>query len=151
MISVPNIAHLWIRISLLLGHFDYASRGILDHTHLRFYTRRSLLALLATAGLRISELAVAPVPLPLLVPERLHGPWLSVIHMLSAFAARVWKTGLAYQFIAFCRTRPSSSRSTVALVRPYGERIREKGRSDMTGPKVIVVMPAYNAGRERSA
>jgi SAM-dependent methyltransferase len=102
VISVPNVAHLWIRLSLLLGHFDYTSRGILDRTHLRFYTRRSFLALLASAGLRVSELAATPVPLPLLVPERLQGPWLSAVHRLSASAARVWKTGLAYQFVAVC-------------------------------------------------
>ncbi len=35
IISVPNIAHLYIRLLLLLGRFDYIDRGILDSTHLR--------------------------------------------------------------------------------------------------------------------
>jgi 2-polyprenyl-3-methyl-5-hydroxy-6-metoxy-1,4-benzoquinol methylase len=34
VISVPNVAHLWIRLQLLLGRFEYTERGILDHTHL---------------------------------------------------------------------------------------------------------------------
>src|SRR2546427_45404 len=34
VISVPNIAHLWIRLLLLFGRFEYLDRGILDHSHL---------------------------------------------------------------------------------------------------------------------
>ncbi len=43
IVSVPNVAHLWVRLSLLAGRFDYADRGILDRTHLRFFTRRTFL------------------------------------------------------------------------------------------------------------
>ncbi len=49
IVSVPNVAHLWVRLSLLAGRFDYADRGILDRTHLRFFTRRTLLELLRSA------------------------------------------------------------------------------------------------------
>jgi len=103
IVSVPNVAHIWIRLSLLGGRFDYADRGILDRTHLRFFTRRTLLALLRSAGLDVSELAVTPVPLPLLVPPRWHGAWLRGLHGLSARMARGWPGGLAYQFVAVCR------------------------------------------------
>ena len=44
-----------------------------------------------------------PVPLPLLVPERLHGPWLSALHALNALTARCWKRLFAYQFVAVAR------------------------------------------------
>jgi SAM-dependent methyltransferase len=101
--SVPNVAHLWVRLMLLLGRFEYADRGILDRTHLRFFTRRTFLALLARAGLEVDRLDATPVPLPLLVPERLHGRWLHAIHAASAAAARAWHGGLAYQFVAVCR------------------------------------------------
>ncbi len=103
VVSVPNVAHLWIRLSLLCGHFEYADRGILDRTHVRFFTRRTLLQLLDQAGLRVGHLAVTPAPLPLLVPERFHGAWLEAVHGLSALAARGWPGGLAYQFVAICR------------------------------------------------
>ena len=73
VVSVPNVAHLWVRLSLLAGRFDYADRGILDRTHLRFFTRRTLRELLRAAGLTVVELAVTPVPLPLVVPPRWHG------------------------------------------------------------------------------
>lgn len=107
IVSVPNVAHLWVRLSLLAGRFDYADRGILDRTHLRFFTRRTLLELLRSAGLRVVELAVTPVPLPLVVPPRWHGRWLPRVHALSAGAARGWPGGLAYQFVAVCRARES--------------------------------------------
>ena len=50
--SVPNVAHLWVRLQLLAGRFEYADRGILDRTHLRFFTRRTFVALLARGGPR---------------------------------------------------------------------------------------------------
>src|SRR5437016_12769572 len=73
VISVPNVAHLWVRLSLAAGRFEYADRGILDRTHLRFFTRRSLGALLTGAGLRVERLTATPAPLYQVAPERLHG------------------------------------------------------------------------------
>jgi hypothetical protein len=103
MVSVPNVAHLWVRLNLLLGRWEYQDRGILDRTHLRFFTRRSFRRLLAEAGLAVESLTVTPVPLPLVVPERLHGRWLDRVHGVSALLARCWPGGLAYQFVGVCR------------------------------------------------
>ena len=107
---VPNVAHLWVRLSLALGRWNYADRGILDRTHLRFFTKRTFAALLRDAGLRVEELVATPVPLPLIVPPRLHGPVLDGVHAVSAGAARAWKGGLAYQFVAVCRRASAEPR-----------------------------------------
>ncbi|PKM12129.1 MAG: hypothetical protein CVV13_06490 [Gammaproteobacteria bacterium HGW-Gammaproteobacteria-3] len=48
--SVPNVAHASIRLELLQGHFDYETLGLLDETHLHFYTRDSLINMLMDAG-----------------------------------------------------------------------------------------------------
>lgn len=48
--SVPNVAHASIRLELLQGHFDYESLGLLDDTHLHFYTRDGLISMLMQAG-----------------------------------------------------------------------------------------------------
>lgn len=47
VISVPNIRHYRVLAALVLrGRWDYADEGPLDRTHLRFFTRRSAIALL---------------------------------------------------------------------------------------------------------
>lgn len=55
LLSVPNIAHASVRLELLNGHFDYASAGILDASHLKFFTEDSLKALLESAGYTVHE------------------------------------------------------------------------------------------------
>ncbi len=63
LISVPNVAHLAVRLLLLFGQFPQMERGILDRTHLHFWTRRTARAMLAEAGLE--TLRVRPTGFPL--------------------------------------------------------------------------------------
>lgn len=56
VLSIPNIAHADVRLTLLDGHFDYSEWGLLDHTHLRFFTRDSLLDFLESCGFAELEL-----------------------------------------------------------------------------------------------
>lgn len=42
MASVPNVAHWTVRMNLLRGRFDYQPSGIMDATHLRWFTETSL-------------------------------------------------------------------------------------------------------------
>ena len=51
VLSIPNIAHVDARLSLLRGDFNYQRYGLLDETHLRFFTRRTLEEFLAETGL----------------------------------------------------------------------------------------------------
>jgi len=51
VISIPNVAHGSIRLALLQGRWQYTETGLLDRTHLRFFTLRALDELLAAAGL----------------------------------------------------------------------------------------------------
>jgi len=88
---------------LASGRFNYMERGILDRTHLRFFTLKSFRQLLKDAALTILELTATPVPLPLVVPQRYHGSVLNAAHGASAFLARGWKTMFGYQFVAMAR------------------------------------------------
>ncbi len=105
IVSVPNIAHLYIRLLLLLGRFDYIDRGILDHTHLRFFTARSLRALLADAGLAIERFTATPAPLYQILPERWHKRWVAATHAINAAIARNLPRLLGYQFIVLARPK----------------------------------------------
>ena len=52
LISVPNIGLWSVRLGHLFGRFDYQETGVLDRTHLRFFTLKSVRALLRKAHLR---------------------------------------------------------------------------------------------------
>ena len=47
LVSVPNVAYAGLIAELLDGKFGYRDEGLLDRTHLRFFTRSTLLATLA--------------------------------------------------------------------------------------------------------
>lgn len=49
ILSTPNIAHISVRLNLLRGNFDYENLGIMDRTHVHFYTKRTLLEIINTA------------------------------------------------------------------------------------------------------
>ena len=53
ILSVPNVAHWTVRWNLLWGRFDYEPVGIMDATHLRWFTESSLRALVESVGLEI--------------------------------------------------------------------------------------------------
>ena len=55
IISVPNVAFGAVRLGLMNGQFHYVDSGLLEHTHLRFFTRRSLVQLFGLLGLRIDK------------------------------------------------------------------------------------------------
>jgi 2-polyprenyl-3-methyl-5-hydroxy-6-metoxy-1,4-benzoquinol methylase len=72
IISVPNIANITVRLSLLFGSFNYTERGLLDRTHLRFFTRSTARRLVEEGGFVIHEekLTLMPIELVLgLAPE----------------------------------------------------------------------------------
>ena len=99
IISLPNVANLFIRLNLMLGRFEYGERGILDKTHLRFFTLATMRQMICDASCRMVELKPTSVPLQLVIPwtdSRIFWP----IHELHFFAVRLWKRLLAYQFVA---------------------------------------------------
>lgn len=60
LVSVPNVAAWTVRFSLLFGSFEYTETGILDRTHLRFFTRSSGERMLEGAGFRVTARDLTP-------------------------------------------------------------------------------------------
>ena len=54
--SVPNVAHSSIRAMLVEGRWDYAELGLMDKTHLRFFTRSTLIDLFTNASYIIKNI-----------------------------------------------------------------------------------------------
>ena len=63
IVSLPNVAHVAVRLMLMFGRFPRMEKGILDKTHLHFFTRDTAEATLREAGLRVESALVTGVPL----------------------------------------------------------------------------------------
>jgi glycosyltransferase involved in cell wall biosynthesis len=64
VLVTPNVAFFIPRLMLLAGQFNYGKAGILDRTHTRLFTFRSIRHLLRDAGFRIKEVRGVPGPFP---------------------------------------------------------------------------------------
>jgi len=62
VISVPNIAHADVKLALIKGTFPYGETGLLDRTHIFFFTKEGLLDLVKEAGLITTEICRVTVP-----------------------------------------------------------------------------------------
>jgi len=87
LVALPNLLFYPIRLRLLLGRFDYEREGILDETHLHFFSFASGAALLERSGLRLIE-ARAAGGFPLACLRR----WLpaAAVAQIDAGACRAW-------------------------------------------------------------
>lgn len=61
LVSTSNIAHWSMRLKLLHGDFKYQRYGLLDNTHLRFFTYDTFQQLVKDCGYTIADLKVDPV------------------------------------------------------------------------------------------
>lgn len=69
-ISTPNIAHISTRLELMSGNFEYESMGILDETHLKYFTRRSLEKIIDKAGYKLEHIDYSTNDYPKQIVEK---------------------------------------------------------------------------------
>ncbi|MCW2540666.1 MAG: glycosyltransferase [Frankiales bacterium] len=96
LLSVPNFAHWYPRTRVLLGAFGYDRRGILDDTHLRFFTRNTLRRLVRSAGFDVLDERATGLPLPNTVPGQRAG---ALIRRLDDRLVRLRPTLFGYQHV----------------------------------------------------
>ena len=77
--SVPNVANWSVRLPLLFGRFDYEETGILDKTHLRFFTQKTARKMFENSGYTIEKIKFS--------------------------GTTIFPTLKAVQFIFFCRVK----------------------------------------------
>jgi 2-polyprenyl-3-methyl-5-hydroxy-6-metoxy-1,4-benzoquinol methylase len=104
IISVPNIANWVIRLSLLFGRFNYMDKGILDRTHMRFFTLRSLERMMGEVSCDVLEATPTPLPVQLVFPFTANGIF-TPLHEIDYALTCCWKTLLAYQFVIVAAPR----------------------------------------------
>lgn len=98
IISVPNVAHWSVRLSLLFGRFDYGVRGILDRTHLHFYTLKSFRQILRDCNYRTVREGGTPLPLMDLLPVFCYFPF-RFVHWVDVLLMVAWRRLFAYQLL----------------------------------------------------
>jgi 2-polyprenyl-3-methyl-5-hydroxy-6-metoxy-1,4-benzoquinol methylase len=105
VVSLPNVANISVRLALLFGRFPYAERGILDRTHLHFYTRKSSRALLENAGWEIVEAKTTVMPLELVLGLAAENGLMRAITEFLALFTALFPGLLGYQFVYLARPR----------------------------------------------
>jgi 2-polyprenyl-3-methyl-5-hydroxy-6-metoxy-1,4-benzoquinol methylase len=99
IISTPNIALWFYRLSLLVGRFEYGPRGVLDETHVHLFTGSTFRREVEKAGFRVLRQRVTALPFEVVFQStgrsRLVRRLASTYHML----ARIWPSMFAYQYI----------------------------------------------------
>jgi glycosyltransferase involved in cell wall biosynthesis/2-polyprenyl-3-methyl-5-hydroxy-6-metoxy-1,4-benzoquinol methylase len=134
IISVPNIAHNSILIELWKNRFEYRSTGLLDKTHLRFFSKTGLTKLVHQAGLQVCNERNARNVVE--NTEFNH----SLADMPPEVARAMAKRDCAdvYHFVWELRK--------ARWARPHESHLSQAGTSDRA-PKISVLLPNYNYGR----
>ncbi len=99
LVSLPNVANVAIRAALLFGRFSYGERGILDRTHLRFFTAASGQELLERTGFRVVDRRSTAMPVELALPVLGRRPWGPPVRASTILAARLLPGLFGYQFV----------------------------------------------------
>ena len=110
IISLPNVAHLAVRLLLLAGRFPRMERGILDRTHLHYYTRDTAEALARCAGLDVLQARPTGAPLDELWPGGIGSPAFTALSWLQRVALGLAPRLFAFQWIFLARPAATATR-----------------------------------------
>jgi SAM-dependent methyltransferase len=126
IVSLPNVGLWAVRLSMLAGRFEYADTGVMDRTHLRFFTRRSARALLEGVDLIPLKTVYNPGIIRPFVPlakrflspggGSAHNPaaileskpyklYMKTAYPLESAVTRLWPGLLAFQMITESKRR----------------------------------------------
>jgi 2-polyprenyl-3-methyl-5-hydroxy-6-metoxy-1,4-benzoquinol methylase len=109
IVSVPNVANITVRLALLLGRFNYAERGILDKTHLRFFTRRTARQLILKSGYNIIEEKATIMPIELVFGLSPDNPFMRAANTVLRLITAVLPGLFGYQVMLRARRNGASS------------------------------------------
>jgi len=99
------VANFTVRLLLLMGRFDYAERGIMDRTHLHFYTRKTARRMLESCGYQILETRATIIPIEIalgLVPSN---PLVRVLAAMVGVITAILPKLFGYQFVFLARKK----------------------------------------------
>jgi SAM-dependent methyltransferase len=99
LISTPNIAIWFYRLSRLAGRFEYGPRGVLDETHVHLYTRSTFRREVERGGFRILRERVTALPFEVIFESTGQSRLVAALSFVYHGLARAWPKLFAYQFL----------------------------------------------------
>lgn len=99
IISTPNVALWFYRLSLLIGRFEYGPRGVLDESHVHLFTRASFRRQVEQAGFHVLEERVTALPFEVVFESTGRSRLVRTVTRLYHGLARLWPGMFAYQSI----------------------------------------------------
>jgi glycosyltransferase involved in cell wall biosynthesis len=104
VLTTANIGFFATRLMLLLGQFNYGKKGILDVTHTRLFTFRSIRELLRQSGYKILEVRGIPAPYPAALGENFIA---RILLRLNTALIRLSKGLFSYQIFIRAQAMPT--------------------------------------------
>ncbi len=104
LVSLPNVANVTVRLGLLFGRFPLSDRGILDRTHLRFFTRKTGREFLQHNGFQVIREIPTAMPFELALPFLGRPPFAAPVRAAARLLAISWPGMFGYQFVYEARS-----------------------------------------------
>ena len=130
VITTANVAFFVTRLMLLVGQFNYSRRGILDLTHTRLFTIKSLRALMHQAGYQTLEARGIPAPFP----KALGHHWLSrLLLWANELMIRIAPGLFSYQILLRAKALPTVKNLLAETIATSAE-LRQQIQSNAPSP-----------------
>jgi 2-polyprenyl-3-methyl-5-hydroxy-6-metoxy-1,4-benzoquinol methylase len=107
--STANIGYIIMRLTLLLGWFNYGKKGILDRTHHRLFTIGSFQRLLENAGFKVLEIKGFGPPI---LDSFGKSVFWKIIDRICWIPARIYPSLFAFNFLLITRKKISVKERT---------------------------------------
>ncbi|MFP6655576.1 MAG: bifunctional glycosyltransferase/class I SAM-dependent methyltransferase [Myxococcota bacterium] len=114
IISTPNIALWFYRLSLLVGRFEYGPRGVLDETHVHLYTGATFRREIERAGFTVLAQRVTALPFEVVFESTGRSRLVRGIESAYHWMAKLWPSMFAYQYILEAEITTLDEESTEA-------------------------------------
>lgn len=115
LLSIPNVANITVRLALAFGRFAYSDRGILDRSHLRFFTRKTARDLLTQCGFRIVSERPTVMPLEFVIDLTPNNMLMKALSAALAYFTALFPSLFGYQWVFAARVeRANDNQRAVA-------------------------------------
>jgi 2-polyprenyl-3-methyl-5-hydroxy-6-metoxy-1,4-benzoquinol methylase len=99
LISTPNVAIWFYRLSLLVGRFEYGPRGVLDETHVHLFTQATFRREVEGGGFRILRQRETSLPFEVIFESTGQSRLVAALSEVYHLLARIYPKLFAYQFL----------------------------------------------------